>query len=160
MIWQWILHANQDRHPFLQANHDSVISENFKEYLFRFFHWLISSIKTVFQAPYTGDIAAFHQAMKIVSFTPAYLKMLSATKGHAASSHCWGYYPGTLTCSQVITTHLKIRHPWMKSTGDWSSNELHKCDLKIGHQDSSPGHGLQGDTPYWPGWFWPQCDYT
>ena len=35
----------------------------------------------------------------------------------------------------------------MKSTGAWSSNELQWLDLKVGHQESSPGNGHQGDMP-------------
>ena len=40
----------------------------------------------------------------------------------------------------------------MKSTGAWSSDELQRLDIKLGHQDSSPHIGCQGDTPYWPWW--------
>ena len=39
-------------------------------------------------------------------------------------AYCWGRYPGTLVSSPVPATHLKIGHPYMKSTGAHSSNEL------------------------------------
>ena len=48
----------------------------------------------------------------------------------------WGYYPGTLSNSQVSATYLKIRHPHMESRGTQSSYELQWLrlnDLKIGH---------------------------
>ena len=47
----------------------------------------------------------------------------------------WDHYPGTLSCNQVTTTHLKIGHLLMKLMGAQSSNVLQW--LKIGYQDSS-----------------------
>ena len=29
-------------------------------------------------------------------------------------------------------------------------NKLQRLDLKVGHQDSSPSNGHQGDIPYYP----------
>ena len=50
----------------------------------------------------------------------------------------------------VLTAiHLNIGHPWMKSTGARSSNELQRLESKIGHQDSSSSNGCQGDMPEW-----------
>ena len=40
-----------------------------------------------------------------------------AIRGMLPCSHCWGYYPGTLSCSQVWATHLKFWHLKMKSMG-------------------------------------------
>ena len=53
-----------------------------------------------------------------------------------------------LSYSQVSATHLKIEHPWMKSSGVHSSYELQTLEFKIGHQDSSSSNGSQGDMPY------------
>ena len=63
----------------------------------------------------------------------------------STNSHCWGYYPGALSC-QVSAIHLLIGHPQMKSTGVWSSNELQWLHIKIHvlHQDSSPNNDHQG----------------
>ena len=62
---------------------------------------------------------------------------------------CWGHCPCTPSCSQICTTHLKIRHPSMKSTGARSSNRLQSLNLMIGHQESSSSNNHQGDRPYW-----------
>ena len=45
------------------------------------------------------------------------------------SSHCWGYRPGTLSCSQVSEAHLRIKQLVMKCMGAWSSNRLQWLDL-------------------------------
>ena len=64
--------------------------------------------------------------------------------------HYWDYYNGTLSCSQVSTSHLRIRHLYMKYTGDdWFPNGWQRLDLKIGHQDSSLSNGRQGDMIHW-----------
>ena len=55
-----------------------------------------------------------------------------------------GYYDGILSCSQVTATSLKIWHPWVKSTGNRSSNELQRFESKIKqHNDSDSKHGCQ-----------------
>ena len=61
--------------------------------------------------------------------------------------HCWDYYPGTFPCCPVSATHLKIGYPLMKPTGVHSLDELQWLHLQIGHQDSSPSDGHQGDLP-------------
>ena len=87
--------------------------------------------------------------------------------GIVDGSHYWGCSPGTLSCSQVSATHLKIRHPLMKFTGAWSSNEVQRLDLKksTGSQSSdelrtaSQGtrNGHQSDMSYWSICFmWPR----
>ena len=40
--------------------------------------------------------------------------------------------------AQVVTAiHLKIRHPWISSSGAWSSNELQRLDCMRRYQDNS-----------------------
>ena len=65
-------------------------------------------------------------------------------EGLPPGKHCWGYYPGTLSCSEVSSTHLKTGHPWISSMGAPSSNKLQWLHLKIGHQNSSPSNNHQG----------------
>ena len=31
-------------------------------------------------------------------------------RGLSPGSHCWGYYPGALLCSQISETHWKVGH--------------------------------------------------
>ena len=38
--------------------------------------------------------------------------------------HCWDYWSGALSISQVTARHLKIRHPQISCVGTWSWNEL------------------------------------
>ena len=37
--------------------------------------------------------------------------------GMLPGGHCWGYYPGTLSFSQVTQTYFYIGYPYMKSKG-------------------------------------------
>ena len=54
----------------------------------------------------------------------------------------------TRSFGQVTSTHLRIGHPEISSTGMQSSKVLQWFHLKIGHQDSSPSTGHQSDMPY------------
>ena len=54
----------------------------------------------------------------------------------------------------VTSTHLKIKNLCSSFTGAHSSNESQWFDLKIGHQDSSPSNGHQGDISYWDACMW------
>ena len=37
--------------------------------------------------------------------------VMMSSMGHVPGDYCRYYYPGTLSCSQVFATHLKIGHP-------------------------------------------------
>ena len=52
--------------------------------------------------------------------------------------HCWNYYPGTLSYSQVSATQLKRVYPYISSAGAQTSNQLHWVDLEAGHQNGAP----------------------
>ena len=43
-----------------------------------------------------------------------------------------------LSYNQISATHLKIGHPQIKSTGEWSSNELQWFDLCNSFKDRAP----------------------
>ena len=48
--------------------------------------------------------------------------------------HWWGYYPDTLSCSQVFPTHLKIRHTEISSMGAKQGKYyilVYKCTIYI-----------------------------
>ena len=70
---------------------------------------------------------------------------LDFQKDMLPNCHFCGFFPGTLSSSEVSATHLKIGHPQISFMGAWSSNELQWLDLKIWHQDSSSSNGCQGD---------------
>ena len=69
--------------------------------------------------------------------------------GMSFGSHCWGWYSCTLSCDQASATHLRIGHPYMKSTGARSSNGLQWLNLMMGHQDNSLNNGHQADMLHW-----------
>ena len=65
-------------------------------------------------------------------------------------SHSWDYYPGTLSLSQVTTTHSKIEHLWISWTGAQSMELQWFADM-IGYQDSKPSNSHQMTAPVWLG---------
>ena len=66
---------------------------------------------------------------------PRFTKLIAVNKWcMSPSGHCWNYYPGTLSCSQVSPQ---------------SSYGLQWFGLKIGDQGSSSRDGHQGDMPCW-----------
>ena len=60
----------------------------------------------------------------------------------------WGFLPCWYSddaLSWCFHNSFKVWSPVDESTNAWSSNEIQRHDLKIGHQDSSPSNGCQGD---------------
>ena len=96
-----------------------------------------------------GEVPGEFSVWSLINICHCCAGCISVTWGISPSSHSWRYYPGTLPCSQVTATHLKIGHPYMKSMGVQFSNELHWLDFNIGHQDSSPSTGHQGVMLNW-----------
>ena len=92
-----------------------------------------------------------HMTHFVMSFEICQIIIIGIGYNMSPCSHSWGYYPGTLSCSQVTATHVKIGHPQIPSTGPQSPHELQWLDFKIGYQKSGSSNGHYGNIPRWFG---------
>ena len=86
-----------------------------------------------------------HQSRSVESLDPTVVKVLPFYYTPDGAIKFW--YPGIYS-SLCISFENQAPVNLLSSTGAWSSNELQRLNLQIGHQDSAPNNGSQGDTPF------------